>query len=518
MTATLRSPSDGAAAVVHEHNEGLHEADTEVGRAEERRTTEEPQAQQIDSRHEMARPMPAGPSLMGAFVDVLPVLPTIGAIATVFAYIGVGDPMGLTGTLHVWPLVTGAVAALGTGTALAICIRPYFTAPDQAHPQSFAEVRQRLDSLSSQIRVLHRRGCDTLTPSQQLALGDATAHQCALEQELSRGGPHWLVGTGYVDALTRLHRAEEALILLQPTEDAVTGALFDELRLDGSTIPERERLLGKLHAAIPALCPSAAAYLAQHQGALRAKPSGTGAPVTDAAHASGDPQPGDSALRAAHARMVLQGVRRSINEFRDESRARLIRSRARLFGTMTVTGLITYVLLAFAVSVSPNSRNFASDPIAAAAAIYLVGAVVGLFNRLYMESGDEAAGEDYGLSKTRLLLTPMLSGLAAVGGVMIVGMLSGVVDINAFTPMAAMTPTPTLAVGAEQIAATELPKDAAVKIAILSLSDIFNLERYPFALVLAAAFGLAPKSFLERLQRAGEQSKLDLKSTAASRQ
>jgi hypothetical protein len=106
----------------------------------------------------------------------------------------------------------------------------------------------------------------------------------------------------------------------------------------------------------------------------------------------------------------------------------------------------------------------------------------------------------------------MLSGLAAVGGVMIVGMLSGIVDINAFTPAPGLT--------ADAVAAGESiqGQGAQVKAAVLGLADIFSLEKYPFALVLASIFGLTPKSFLQRLQRASEQSKLNLQSTGATRQ
>jgi hypothetical protein len=542
MTATLRDPNADQITVLRQRVEDDDETGMEAGRADDDgqsppglpaennqqtchaagqgsgQATGRPSRSSTNGK-DLAGPGRAGPSLVGALVDVLPVLPTIGAIATVFAYIGVGDPLGITGTLHLWPLATGAVAAVGTGVLLAFCIRPYFTAPDQAHPQSFAELRQRLDGLASQLGILHGRKSTDLTASQQLALREAAAHQQALEHDLARGGPHWLVGTGYVDALTRLHRAEEALILVRPEEDVVAGALFDELRLDGSTIPDRVRLLGKLRAAIQALCPSAAPYLIQPTTEDQHRhPADPHTAPLDARDGPSGRVTASCKRQAAEARMVLQGVRRSINEFRDESRARLIRSRARLYGTMTVTGLITYVLLAFAIAVSPGPRTFGTDPIAAAAAVYLVGAVVGLFNRLYTESGDEAAGEDYGLSKTRLLLTPMLSGLAAVGGVMIVGMLSGVVDVNAFTPAAAVTPTPPLTIGLESAAGTDLPKGMPVRETMLSLADVFNLERYPFGLVLAAAFGLAPKSFLERLQKAGDQSRLDLQSTAANRQ
>ncbi len=51
-----------------------------------------------------------------------------------------------------------------------------------------------------------------------------------------------------------------------------------------------------------------------------------------------------------------------------------------------------------------------------AIAYFLIGAPVGLFNRLYLDASTETAVEDYGLSAARLLHTPLLCGLAAVFG------------------------------------------------------------------------------------------------------
>jgi hypothetical protein len=258
---------------------------------------------------------------------------------------------------------------------------------------------------------------------------------------------------------------------------------------------DRDHLLAKLRTAVQTLRPSATAYLRQAPvGRGRPADAAPSADVRLDAHSLVDAHDASSS-DDAEARIILRDIRRSLNDFRDERRAELIRSRGRLLGTMTMTGIITYVLLAFAMGMDKGAASTMNTPIAAAAAIYLVGAVVGLFNRLYVESGDDAAGEDYGLSKARLLLTPMLSGLAAVGGVLITGMLSGVVDINAITPLHATS-------GSGSVT--------------LNLGAIFNLQGYPFALVLAAMFGLAPKTFLKRLQKASEQSTLDLKSTAAS--
>jgi hypothetical protein len=336
-----------------------------------------------------------------------------------------------------------------------------------------------VDGLAAQLNVWNAEG---LAASRRLAFEEAAAHLRVLERDLARSGPQWIIGTGYVDALTRLHRAEEALVMVQPAEDLLAGALFDELRVAGSTLPDRERLLGQLRAAIQVLQPSAT-------------PADDVLPlaISSSARVSAD----------AETRISLRDVRRTLNDFRDESRARLIRSLSRLLGTMTLTGVVTYVLLALAISLDGSKAAGLSNPIITAAAIYLVGAVVGMFNRLYAESADDTAGEDYGLSKARLLLTPILSGLAAVGGVLVTGMVTGIVDISVLSPAATtgMQPGGPTGVVSGQV--------------IFSLRQIFNLGDYPFSLMLAAMFGLAPKTFLTRLQRASEQSHLDLQSTTA---
>jgi hypothetical protein len=503
------------------------------------------------------------PSTPGAFLDVAPVLPIIAVIATVFAY--VGGLSFVAGQTEQAPSLVGAGVALAIGGVLIVIDRFLFTAADRAHPESFAEVRQRVDGLAARLDVL--RADPAL--ARHNAVGEAESHYQALEADLVRGGPQWVVGSGYINALTRLHRTEEVLITVQPVEEVLVDALTDEMRLSGARLNDIDHLRGKLRAAVETLNATVASYLNEpprrDQGTTQLEPSATtpvSAAPTDASITTPPNQngatppsaPGPNLLSISEARIALRQVRRAINNFRDESRSRLVRSRTRLLATMTFTGVITYVLLAFAVNIQePREENAglsSSDPIVAAAAFYLVGAVVGLFNRLYVESGDAAAGEDYGLSRARLLLTPMLSGLAAVGGVLITGMLSGVVAVNAVTPSAVVAmptpaaPTPTVvlpaipspeaagtnpldASSAGSAAAKSGAKGTALALVAaerratlvprepLAVSDVFTLKDYPFGLVLAALFGLTPKAFLERLQRSSEESRLDLRSTEA---
>lgn len=59
----------------------------------------------------------------------------------------------------------------------------------------------------------------------------------------------WVLGIGYIGVWGSVHRAEEALLLTAPGEVVVAEALADELRLQGSTIENRDALLDRLRTA-----------------------------------------------------------------------------------------------------------------------------------------------------------------------------------------------------------------------------------------------------------------------------
>jgi hypothetical protein len=184
---------------------------------------------------------------------------------------------------------------------------------------------------------------------------------------------------------------------------------------------------------------------------------------------------------------MLRHVRRAINEFRDERRRGLVRSRNRLTRTITLTGLVGFALVALAVLMRAEPQHLVGG-----AAFYLIGAIVGLFNQLFLEGSAETATEDYGLKTARLLHTPIFSGLAALGGVLVIPMLSVLVSPSSG--------------GAT----------ANVQQAVLSLQKLLDLNAQPFSLVLAAIFGLSPTVLISRLQQEAEQYKADLKGSEAS--
>lgn len=279
----------------------------------------------------------------------------------------------------------------------------------------------------------------------------------------------WALGYGYVRLWERLHRIEEEKLFAAPPDELIAEATRDSLRLHGSNIDNREQLVDQLQRAASVL-------------AFTAGVSAGMVPASPAAIAGLAPpfQPPDDAI----ARRLIRQVRRAINEYRDDRRLALVRARNQLLRTIILTALVTYQLVVLAVLAGAPRSAFIS-----AITFFLIGATVGLFNRLYLDASTETAVEDYGLSAARLLHTPLLCGLAALGGAFIVPLLS-----SQISPMV---------------------DTSAGTLAAPTLGAIFDISQRPFTLVLAAVFGLTPSALISRLQSEAEKYKSDLKSSEA---
>ena len=105
----------------------------------------------------------------------------------------------------------------------------------------------------------------------------------------------------------------------------------------------------------------------------------------------------------------------------------------------------------------------------------MVGAVAGLLGRVYRESQISTAIDDYGLSMARLAATPLLSGLAGIGGVLLFS---------------------TLQAGPSSIA----------------IQNIFVLNRLDY-IIVSAFFGFTPNLLIRGLQERSEKYMSALKSS-----
>lgn len=410
--------------------------------------------------------------LFAATALTAPLVPSIAAVVSVVLF--------LLGTPGSQVPMYGAFTALLLWLITALFSRDLVSV-DHANPGIYNQLRERAHSL----KVLLDQNAN---PSGNISSrNEVNAHLEFVKKALGEGegepkflgGLQWVTATGYIDLWNRIHRAEEALIEMEPRL-AVGRALYDEGRLRGSAIPDRDTLLLRLVKAREAVERSHKMSKAPDRPnsekitpPAEEKPPGevTG-DSTLSSEQNGMPAPEDALT-------TLRATSHMINKYRDDRWEGLARARNQLNDTGLFTSIFAFILL----SILLVTMNVTATQILAATLYFLIGAIVGLFNRLAAESSSNTAIEDYGLNLARLIQTPLFSGLAAIGGVVLMAM---------------------------------LPISVEGGVQGLSLSAIFDLGQNRFGLVTAAVFGLTPRLLINRLQSQAESYKDDLQKSEAA--
>jgi hypothetical protein len=393
-----------------------------------------------------------GAQYAGGLLATAWLLPIMATVITVGAYVAPNLFPPDWKLLSDSPVLAGPAIGLLLWLLLAAAYSPMASAR-QANGGSYADLTERLVGLDARLAAVP-------AASRTSAFGEASQHRDFIAAELESKGPRWIAAVGYIMLWQRLHRAEEALVDIEPRSQVVADSLNDEMRLQDSTIDHHVDLVADLE--------SARQYLMTQR-------------VADGAATSG--------IRSeTQARALLRQVRYAIDDFRDKRRAGLVKATNLLMGTMIITELFAFALLALAV-VNGAPRG----AVVAGIVFYLVGALVGLFNRLAQQATSGTMVEDYSLAGVGLVLTPTLSGLAAVGGVALTGMLAmsgvmGLVQPNGST-------------------------SAAAPVAAPMLADIFDLNKFRIGLLIAALFGGTPALLSGRLRQLTQQYQKDLNST-----
>ena len=373
-----------------------------------------------------------GETMLAVLVVTSAVLPSLAGAGVILIYLATGPSQ----PLHADALYIGAAAAVAVWALSAPLLR-WLAKVDTAQSRSFGELEFRTRRLKARLGAAPQ---DAATPAVASLPAEAATYLMTLESQLGLTGPlgagfRFAFATGYVNLWRCLHRAEEALIGIQPPADTAAEAASDYLRLRG--LPNSKELGMLLQRALAQLGPVAA-------------------PARDPAIVIA-PEPHRAA--AATGLSILAAVRLAINTYRDDAWEGLIRERNRLLRTVAVTSFVTLLLVALAVLSSVDKAA-----LLAASAFYLVGSVVGLFARLRAEGRASSALDDYGLFEARLIATPLLSGLAALGGAFVVALAPAV-----------------------------LGTDATAAQASSNLAQVFSLADNTRGLVAAAVFGLAPE-------------------------
>ena len=149
-----------------------------------------------------------------------------------------------------------------------------------------------------------------------------------------------------------------------------------------------------------------------------------------------------------------------------------------------VTGFVTYALLCTVVLAIVHTNSASSterNTLLAAVVFYIVGAISGLFGRMNSESKANSGGDDFGLSLGRLISTPLISGLAGIGGAFLYSIL--ILQVVPGSPA--------------------------------TLSTIFTVNRLDY-LIAAAVIGFAPNLLMKGLQANKYVSALQSSQTSKS--
>lgn len=350
---------------------------------------------------------------------------------------------------------------------------------DQAEPRNYAELIDRVTQLQQEFlafgddeRIKQLSDDKDDQRAARLAHDELEEFVKSLTQDLGlsgndgpRVGQRWILGSGYTDLWNRVHRAEEAAILLLPMSTLQAVAQDARLRLTGSNLPNARFLLDEV---------------AGKGGVLE---------TLDKANLSGH----DVAIQRAR----LRTVRFALNKYTDQIWDKVLRARNQLSRTMIVTGIVSYAGVALALVAGADKTT-----VLGSSAFFIVGAVIGLFARLRAEASSTIPLDDYGFANARLVAAPLISGLAAIAGVVLTAKFilptsdviapGSVDDSGKVTTVATMVREPT------------------------SLRDIFDLEVDPQGLLVAAIFGFTPGLVLDRLQKLGEQYKSDLQKSSVT--
>jgi len=412
-----------------------------------------------------------------------PLLPSVAVLVTILVYllsrqvakiVGPGEEAKINSlTDALWGFMYGDLAVLGglfTGLLVWFVVayfqRPY-TRAYYVSRRNYNGLSERLDNLTIRVKEgeklvqaaqsVNGDNC-ALQSIRSQALELAKTERDAIEKGLKSRGMPMVTGLGYIELWHRVHRAEEALIKFEPCAEVLEGAMRDESRLTNANMQNSETLRKQLDEAVAILERSETV----NKLSVLAKPG----------RRSKDENAQVTPEEGMKARNMLCEIRFEINNFRDNSWEGLVNLRNRLADTVVLLGLTTFALLALAIFLEAPRKT-----IIWAGTYFLIGAIAGLFARAQSEWGAETAVDDFGLSKTRLLQIPWLSGLAATGGVVITSLLD--------------------------------PQSKTV-----DLASVFSNR--PSLLFVAAVFGITPSLLIRRLDDQADKSKDDLESTQTS--
>jgi hypothetical protein len=379
--------------------------------------------------------------------------------------------LGFVITLIVWLLVTIPFMQFATCKG--------------GRPSDYEAANREFTLLKARYDILKVQESDqSHKSSKDMVRNDIENDLCEIENMSKGEGLMWVLGTGYIALWNRINKVDEALINLLPCDQVIEGAKHDELRLKGSQVPDSGALSELLKTAITTLSSDQICCKQPSQQRDKANKLQLSGVQGMLAFLKSVLDPRSSAQQThEEARSDVRKVRYILHQFTKERWDGLVRTRNQLMGTALLSGFFTYLLVLIAIL-----GNVQPQQIVEAIVFWLLGVIVGTFNQLINEwSKTDFVFDDYGSTMARIMVTPLLSGLGALVGVLLVSILL----------------TTTLSHG--------LTNQQNVP----NIATIYDINTNPQNLVFAAVFGLLPSLVISLLQGKAEEVKSQIKSSDA---
>ncbi len=355
-------------------------------------------------------------------------------------------------------LVSGLISAFVIALVYAICSAPLVTSTNKglndyvllesiekelkpyfgiSEPENGTSAKSEADRIEP--TDISRPKQDIVTPN---AFTEAHGTYLALYERLYF--PNWkqlLVNDGDLFAWKMAHLTEEALITIKETTTVFKEAVVDYLSISSSTVDGRDELLEKLTRAIKNLSPNAKEYLKDFESENKLDsmrediqklhkvlennetiPRYSISPTDEEQTNDRKKTENSQTDVEAFARATIRSVKCRLHQLHRDRLAGNLQARNNLILSTVASGLITYTLLFLAIITFPYTEDLPpfTSALASAVVLYVTGAAAGLFGRIYAEANKESAINDYGLSQASLKAIPLISGLAAIGGVLII--------------------------------------------------------------------------------------------------
>jgi hypothetical protein len=384
---------------------------------------------------------------LGGLAISFPVAAGLAALSSVAIYLAGGGTQHASG---VWSVSLAGAIAAGTWLVLGVVCRPLFL-PQGSNDYEYDQITVRHHQLWSRLVKWTEAGDEAraVAPSQ--------------DHPFPGPGRGWADANGYLTLWCQIHFAEEALLIAAPADVVVAEAANDVLRFKDSRIDQRDTLLPSVSAAIKVLRPRRS-----HAHLIPAK-------LADVDVAT--------AMKETDARRSIRRAREALNTYRESLWEGLVQARNEfVLSLMVTTVCVSAVVLLLVVRETDRGMMFV------ASILFLDGALVGLFARLAGLLRKKSLEHDFGLETAHLLGAPILSGVAAVVGVLVVGLSH-------------------IAVGSVNIGTASAASGGPL------LRTIFNFGTNTVSLVTAGIFGLTPELLIRYLQNQADQLQQSLSSS-----